>query len=117
MKKVLLASAMTALLFIVGCSQSEEEAIENYPDKTIEIVAPYTPGGDTDFNARAYSEFLSDELDVDVVIKNIEGTGGVVGSTEVKDANPDGYTVLFMHPALIVNNVAGNSDYGIDAFE
>lgn len=88
-----------------------------YPSKTIEIIAPYNPGGDTDFNARAYAEFLKDELNQTVIVSNVSGSGGVVGSRKVKDARPDGYTVLFMHPALLVNELAGSSDYGLNSFE
>ena len=98
-------------------TSSEVSGETDYPKKTIQLIAPYKPGGDTDFNARALAQYMEAELGQPVVVVNVDGSGGVTGSRKVKDAEPDGYTALLMHPALMVSQIAGTSDYGIDAFE
>lgn len=89
----------------------------DWPKKAIQVIAPYKPGGDTDFNARAYAKFLEAELGQPVVIVNVDGSGGVVGSRKVKDATPDGYTALFFHSAILVNELAGTADFSYKNFE
>ena len=88
-----------------------------WPERPIEIVIPYGAGGDTDFNARAYLEGLTKELGVNVVGTNVTGSGGSIASRQVKDANPDGYQVLFFHSAINVNEVIGVADFGIQDFK
>lgn len=131
MKKILVTILVIAMMATVftGCGgnttsttpeQQEPAAASEaaeYPSKSIQLIAPYKPGGDTDFNARIFAEYLQEELGETVVVVNVDGSGGVVGSRKVKDADPDGYTALFMHTALMVNEISGTADYGLDAFE
>ena len=107
---ILLASSF--MVFAAG----EAEA-SSWPTRTVQIVAPYGPGGDTDFNARAYSKFLDVELGKPAIVANMAGSGGVTGSRHVKDSRPDGYTVLFYHTAMLVNELAGSSNYSLKDFE
>ena len=75
-------------------------AAKAWPDKTVQVIAPFRAGGDTDFNARVYAKYLRQELGVPFVIVNIDGGGGTLGSRKAKDAAPDGYTVLVTTTAL-----------------
>ena len=96
----------------------EPQAAEaTWPERPIEIVIPYGAGGDTDFNARAYVEGLSKELGVSVAASNVTGSGGSIASRQVKDAAPDGYSVLFFHSAINVNEVIGVADFGVQDFK
>src|SRR5699024_10165496 len=84
-------------LSLIGCSEetssdSEKKDNDNYPNKSIELVVPYSAGGGTDTVARAFSE-LSD-FDESVVVSNIEGGGGSLGTNEVINADPDGHKIL-----------------------
>lgn len=88
-----------------------------YPTKSIQVIVPAGAGGDTDMNARLFGKYLEKELGQPVVIVNTKGGGGTVGSRKVKDAEPDGHTVLFFHPEILIPYVAGLVDYNIDAFE
>lgn len=132
MKKLfsmILASAM--ILSLAACSGkepvkepekvpdsvTEQPAEVKWPERPIEIVIPYGAGGDTDFNARAYVEGLTKELGVNVVATNVTGSGGSIASRQVKDAAPDGYSVLFFHSAINVNEVIGVADFGIEDFK
>lgn len=74
-------------------------------------------GGDTDFNARAYTQYLPDILGEEVIVTNISGSGGALGSEEVKNSDPDGYRFLFGHTCFTLNQVTGITDYGVDEFE
>jgi tripartite-type tricarboxylate transporter receptor subunit TctC len=92
-------------------------ATPDWPKKPIQIVVPYAPGGDLDFNARAYTEYLRKELGKPVIVSNISGSSGIIGCRTVKEARPDGYTVLFSQPSLMINKLAGTADFGLEAFE
>lgn len=97
--------------------ETQEPAETSWPERPIEIIIPYGAGGDTDFNARAYIEGLSKELGVNVAASNVTGSGGSIASRQVKDDDPDGYSVLFFHSAINVNEVIGVADFGIQDFK
>jgi len=119
-KKIILVSvllvSLCAAVFASGASETGA-AKDAWPKKTIQVIVPFNPGGDTDFNARAYATRLGEILGQNVVIVNMAGNGGATGATQVKNAAPDGYTVLFYHTALLVNELSGTTNFGIEAFE
>lgn len=88
-----------------------------WPDKPIQIIVPYAAGGDTDFNARVYAKFLQPLLGQPLVVVNVAGAGGSIGGRRVKDAAPDGYTVLMWHEAMLVNSATGLIDFTFHDFE
>ena len=96
---------------------SSEDGGTDWPTKSINMIVPMGAGGDTDFNARTYAKYLEDVLGETVVVTNITGNGGALGSEEVKNASPDGYTCLFYHTCLNINQATGIADYGSEAFE
>lgn len=89
----------------------------DWPKKPVTIVVGYTSGGDLDVNARAYAEYLKDILGVDVVVSNVTGASGTVAAQQVKDSEADGYTVFYHQPALMISQLQGMIDYGIEAFD
>ncbi len=101
---------------LIGAGKQESTGLD-WPKKAIQVIVPYNPGGDTDFNARAYAKYLEKELGQPVVVVNVAGVGGTLGSRKAKDATPDGYTVLFYHTAMIVNQVTEMVPYGVEDFE
>lgn len=88
-----------------------------WPEKPITVVVGYTPGGDLDVNARAYAEYLKDILGVDVVVSNVSGSGGCVAADQVRSSAADGYTVFYHQPALMISQLQGMIDYGIEEFD
>ena len=70
-------------------------AAQAYPNRPIRMVVPYPPGGGTDALGRIMAERLADRLGVAVVVANVPGGSGTVGSDQVRRAEADGYTLLF----------------------
>lgn len=69
-------------------------AQSGYPSKTIKIIAPVQPGGGVDLVARTIADRLGRALGVSIVVENLSGGGGVVGSLATARAAPDGYTLM-----------------------
>jgi tripartite-type tricarboxylate transporter receptor subunit TctC len=80
-------------LLLAACATGA--AAQTYPNKPIRMILPYPPGGGTDAFGRITAERLADRLGVPVVVTNVAGGSGTVGSEQVRRAEPDGYTVLF----------------------
>jgi tripartite-type tricarboxylate transporter receptor subunit TctC len=68
---------------------------QDYPVKPIKMVIPYTPGGSIDNIGRMVAEQLQRQLGQPIIIENMPGASGVLGSLNVKNAKADGYTLLF----------------------
>jgi tripartite-type tricarboxylate transporter receptor subunit TctC len=121
MKKplVILTLVAVTLSFAFGAGKTEKSADGklDWPKKAIQVVVPYNAGGDTDFNARAYAKYLEKELGQPVVVVNVSGVGGTLGSRKVKDSPADGHTVLFYHTAILINQITEMVPYGFENFE
>jgi tripartite-type tricarboxylate transporter receptor subunit TctC len=63
-------------------------------NRPLQIVAPFTPGGDSDLAARALAAVLPKQINQNVLVVNRVGASGAIGSEYVKRATPDGYTLL-----------------------
>ena len=78
-------------------------AAQGYPTKPIKLVVPLAAAGTGDTLARAVGEEMSKELGQPVVIENRPGAGGLVGTEAVAAAPADGYTLLAVSPAHVIN--------------
>src|SRR3990167_8292476 len=85
----LIASLLSCLLLLPASAVAQ-----SYPAKPIRMIVPYPPGGGTDGLARVLIERMSEHLGQRVVIENIGGAGGTIGSTATARAAPDGYTIM-----------------------
>ena len=61
-----------------------------YPSRPITMIVPFAPGGGTDVAARVVGDHMSRTLGQQVVIQNVAGAGGTIGSTRAMRADPDG---------------------------
>jgi tripartite-type tricarboxylate transporter receptor subunit TctC len=93
---LLLAPALVALSATAVLAQA-------YPNKPIRLVLPYAPGGIIDYVGRTLATHLSEPLGQTVVAENRPGAGGIAGTDTVARSAPDGYTLVLMDPALVIN--------------
>jgi tripartite-type tricarboxylate transporter receptor subunit TctC len=89
-------SLIRALLF-ASCFACGMAFAQAYPTKPIVIVVPFTAGGPTDTVARSLGAAMGKNLGQTMIVENVGGAGGTVGAGRVKNAAPDGYTVLLHH--------------------
>jgi tripartite-type tricarboxylate transporter receptor subunit TctC len=81
-------------------------SLAEYPDHTIQIVVPYTPGGTVDLLARVLGPRLTAAWGQPVVILNRPGAGGSVGAEVVAKSAPDGYTLFISTNSPLTTNLA-----------
>jgi tripartite-type tricarboxylate transporter receptor subunit TctC len=79
-------------------------ASAQYPSKPVKVVVPASPGGGTDIQARYMASRLSERLGQQFVIENVAAAGGNVAAAQVAKASPDGYTLLMIAPAIVINH-------------
>ena len=85
-------AGLVALCSLPVAAQST--AAPAYPSQTVRLVAPFTAGTGMDTIARAVAPRLSERLGQPVVVQNVPGASGNIGSDQVAKANPDGHTLL-----------------------
>src|SRR3954452_1122105 len=74
-----------------------------WPDQPVRIVVPFTPGTGPDIVARFVAEKLSPRLGQPVVVDNVAGASGNIGSQQVARARPDGLTLMCSVNTLVMN--------------
>jgi tripartite-type tricarboxylate transporter receptor subunit TctC len=72
-------------------------AAQDYPNKVITMIVPFTAGGPTDTVARLLGGPMSKTLKQQVIIENVGGAGGTIAANRVAKSAPDGYTILIHH--------------------
>jgi tripartite-type tricarboxylate transporter receptor subunit TctC len=86
---------LTCLVAFAGFSAMPLVAqAQSYPSRSITVVVPFPAGGPSDVVARIVTERMSRTLGQQMVIENVGGAGGTLGSARVAAARPDGYTLL-----------------------
>jgi tripartite-type tricarboxylate transporter receptor subunit TctC len=76
---------------------------DQYPSRAIRVIAPFAPGGAPDIVARIVAAAIEKPLGQSVIVENRTGANGIVGMQTVASADPDGYTLLDVPPAFVVN--------------
>jgi tripartite-type tricarboxylate transporter receptor subunit TctC len=87
-----IAGAMLAVL--LAGAVPDANAQQPYPVRPITMIVPFAAGGPTDVLARLLGQHMSQSLGVQIVIENVTGAGGTIGSSRVAKAAPDGYTMV-----------------------
>jgi tripartite-type tricarboxylate transporter receptor subunit TctC len=86
-----------AFLIVAGVAQwgaGAAQAQEKYPNRSIRLIVPFAPGGQTDNVSRRIGDAISPILGEQIVVDNRSGASGTIGSAEAARAKPDGYTLL-----------------------
>jgi len=93
-----LAGALVAL----GLALAQPLAAETkWPDKPVKLVVGFTPGSATDVTARLFADKFAQAWGQPVVVENVAGNSGAIGTDRVAKAAPDGYTLLWAGNAAI----------------
>jgi tripartite-type tricarboxylate transporter receptor subunit TctC len=83
-----------AAFSLTALALGTEVRAQNYPSQPITLVIPFSAGGDADLAARSLSEVALRTLGQSLVPVNRAGASGAIGSIAVRNAKPDGYTLL-----------------------
>jgi tripartite-type tricarboxylate transporter receptor subunit TctC len=87
-------AVLFALLPGLMAGATKTYSAENYPTRTVSIIVPFSPGGNTDISARILADALSKRLHGTFIVENRGGAGGMIGGMIAAKATPDGYTLL-----------------------
>src|SRR5690606_35859837 len=90
---IALGSAFAVTLLTLGQASAQSD----YPNRDITFVVPYSPGASGDILSRKYTALLGEILNTAVVVSNVPGGSGTIGTVEIFGAEPDGYTIGYGH--------------------
>ncbi|MGZ8157143.1 MAG: tripartite tricarboxylate transporter substrate binding protein [Burkholderiales bacterium] len=90
--------AVSAVMAVSGAAVAQ-----TYPTKPVRIIAPFAPGGGTDFIARVAAQKLTEALGQQFIVDNRPGAGGSIGAEQGAKAPPDGYTLTLVAGSYSVN--------------
>jgi tripartite-type tricarboxylate transporter receptor subunit TctC len=93
--------ALAALAIVLACASGA--LAQNWPNRPIRMIVPYTPGGYTDLMARLVGQKISDALGQPIIFENKPGANAIIGTDVVAKAAPDGYTFGTVIAAHAVN--------------
>src|SRR6266480_6428547 len=85
------------ILLLLLLSTALPASGQDYPGRPITLVVPFSAGGPGDVIARLLGSSMSATLKQAIVIENVVGAGGTIGTNRVAKAAPDGHTLLLMH--------------------
>ena len=101
MKKILIPVLFTILALTPVVAKAE------YPERSIELIVPANPGGDTDANARALAAALNEEMGWNVIVTNMSGGSGAVAFEDALSNPDDGYRFVFYHSGACITQMMG----------
>ena len=90
-RRTFIAGALAGTMLALGPAGA---LAQGYPAKPVTLVVPFAAGGSTDLVARTLAQRMSESLGQQVLVDNKGGAGGNLGASFVKQAAPDGYTIL-----------------------
>lgn len=89
---------LMSIVFINGCSSGSQGDKKVYPQKPIQVIVPYPPGGGSDILTRAIMKYIDLPNDQKLVAVSISGASGYVGAKQASTSKNDGYTILAHNP-------------------
>ena len=105
-------AAITALAVVATGAWAQ------YPTRSIRLVVPFAAGGSTDIIARLTAEQMRKEMGQAVVVENVGGAAGALGTMQVMNAQPDGYTLLIATVSTMIVYPAAHPkpEYSLESF-
>ena len=101
-------------LAVLAAALSLPVPAQQYPERPVTVVVPFTPGGSSDITARTVSAKLQESLGQSFVIDNKPGANGSLGGKFVAAAKPDGYTLFVGSIGVFAINPVLYKDLGYD---
>lgn len=89
----------------LGATRGRAQGAPRFPERTVRIVVPYTPGGAADNTVRLVAQQLSEDWGRAVAVENRPGGGSVIGTEAAMRTAPDGYTLLQVSLPFVLNAV------------
>ena len=110
-------ASLTLGLGATGLATSQLAQAEDYPDKAIEFIVPWSPGGGSDALMRIISNAADEHIGQPMPVINMPGVSGTIGLKELAQKDPDGYTVGQVHEGLMAANATGLTQLNWDDFQ
>jgi tripartite-type tricarboxylate transporter receptor subunit TctC len=113
--KIWKAAFAAAVVSIIGLSIA---SAQTWPSRPIKIVVPFAPGGSTDIIGRLAADQLSRNLGQPVVVENVGGAAGAIGTMQVKRAAADGYTLAIatVSTMVVYQSAQAKPEYSVEDF-
>lgn len=115
MNKMLSCSTCLVALLVCVTLPAGNAAAQTYPNRAIQIVVPFPPGGSVDVIARLIGQKLSQRVGQSVIVDNRAGATGMIGAGHVAKSAPDGYTLLLGTTGPITMSPALNQSMAYDS--
>ncbi|MCM2339842.1 tripartite tricarboxylate transporter substrate binding protein [Rhodoferax sp.] len=117
-RRTFLAAAVAAVGLTTALTSAFATEATKWPTRPVQVFVPAGAGGDTDFNARQMARYFEKVTGKPMVVTNVNGGGGTIGMAQVRDAKPDGNTILFAHTGIMIaTEVSGLTDSSYDSFD
>jgi tripartite-type tricarboxylate transporter receptor subunit TctC len=103
-RRVIAAGAFVAAIAVLAWAGIGTEAgAQSYPSRVIKLVVPFTPGSPNDVMARLLTQHLAPRLGQPIIVDNKPGGGTAIGTRLAAAAEPDGYTLMFISSAIVID--------------
>jgi tripartite-type tricarboxylate transporter receptor subunit TctC len=106
-----------SLLLAAAIAASSSAQAQTYPVKPVTMIIPFPAGGRTDVIGRIFAQSLQDALGKPIAVINKPGASSVLGSNEVSEAAPDGYTIGFFSTAAVTAQYTVPTPLSLKSFE
>lgn len=106
-----LIAIIVVLMPAAAWAQAASTGSGQYPNKPIRLIVPFSPGGTNDILARMVANHLSEKLGESMIVDNRTGADGIIGTDIAVKARPDGYTLLMLSSAYVMNPVVRKLPY------
>lgn len=107
------ATAAAAAIALVAATGG---ALAEYPERPVTLIVPWSAGGGTDATGRIIANMLEEKLGQPFNVVNRTGGGGIVGHTEIRNAQPDGYTIGIITTELSMYSAVGSADLSYEDY-
>jgi tripartite-type tricarboxylate transporter receptor subunit TctC len=103
--KLFVCGLLSAVALVIASPERAAAQTADYPNRAVNFIVPFAPGGVTSLFARVLGAKLEQRLGKPFVVENRPGGGGVLAATAVARATPDGYTIMMASSTVLAINV------------